>query len=282
MLKKRVDNKDEMIDVDANPIRRMKNMQAGRSKLCVYDLEMQNAQVLHFMCNHKMSVRLLVHFYAFLFFEDWKQQLWVNRFVRDHLRYIDELQCAAARVVAAIRETAKLNGDPEGMFDTFHVRRGDFQYKNVRIEPNVLFKQSADLIPANTTLYIATDERDRSFFAPFEENYYVYYLDDFKHLFENLNTNYYGMLEQLIASRGRTFIGTYYSTFTGYINRMRGYHSQKRKLEGYENGVINSFYFFPEHRKGEYQSYRKVSQPFFAREFPVSWRDIDKGIGTIH
>merc|ERR1719491_664217 len=256
-------------------------MRAGRKKLCVYDSEMQNTQVLHFMCYHKMNARLLVHFYAFFFFENWKQQLWVNRFVRDHLRYIDELQCTAARVVAAIREKAKENGNPEGIFDTFHVRRGDFQYKDTRIEAKDLYKYSADLIPANTTLYIATDERAKEFFRPIEKHYHVYYLDDFKHLYANLNTNYYGMLDQLIASRGRTFVGTFYSTFTGYINRMRGYHSQKQKLEGYERGVINSFYFFPKHKKGAYQRYEKVGQPFFAREFPVSWRDIDKGIGNI-
>lgn len=35
----------------------------------------------------------------FLFFADWRHDLWTKRFVRDHLRYVDEIQCAAARVV---------------------------------------------------------------------------------------------------------------------------------------------------------------------------------------
>ena len=71
-----------------------------------------------------MRVRLLTHFYTFLFFEDWHQQLWTNRFVRDHLRYKDELQCAAARVVNQLRQISKDNGEINGHFDTFHVRRG--------------------------------------------------------------------------------------------------------------------------------------------------------------
>jgi len=268
------------LPVDSDAIDRMTELRAGRRELCLYDEEMQSAPVLHFMCYHKMRVRLLVHFYAFLFFEDWKQQLWTSRFVRDHLRYIDELQCGAARVVEALREKARENGNPEGIFDTFHVRRGDFQYKDTRIEATELYKNSADLIPENATLYIATDERNKKFFDPIKQHYHVYFLDDFKHLFQKMNTNYYGMLDQLIASKGRTFVGTYHSTFTGFINRMRGYHSQKQRLEGYDIGAINSYYFTPAFKKKAMKKYAAVEQPFYAREFPVSWRDIDKDINN--
>jgi hypothetical protein len=31
------------------------------------------------------------------------------------------------------------------------------------------------------------------------------------------------MIEQIVAANGEAFIGTWWSTFTGYINRMRGY-----------------------------------------------------------
>ena len=89
------------------------------------------------------------------------------------------------------------------------------------------------------------------------------------------------MLDQLIASKGRTFVGTYHSTFTGYINRMRGYHSQKEKSEGYELGAIKSYYFTPKRKKHVMRTYAKVKGPFFAREFPVSWRDIDRGVGHL-
>lgn len=89
------------------------------------------------------------------------------------------------------------------------------------------------------------------------------------------------MLDQLIASRGRTFVGTFHSTFTGYINRMRGYHAEKDKLEGYELGKINSYYFFPDRMKETMRKYEAVKGPFFAKEFPVSWRDIDKGVDDL-
>jgi hypothetical protein len=98
--------------------------------------------------------------------------------------------------------------------------------------------------------------------------------------FRGLNTNYYGMLDQLIASKSRTFVGTFHSTFTGYINRMRGYHSMQKKLPGHELGIIQSYYFNPDHQIEAMRKYRPIQRPFFSREFPVAWRDIDKGIET--
>lgn len=96
--------------------------------------------------------------------------------------------------------------------------------------------------------------------------------------FEGLNTNYYGMLDQLIASKGRTFFGTYHSTFTGYINRMRGYASTKFNLPGGNNGTINSYYFNPKTQKDVMKHYTAVRQPFFSREFPTSWYNIDMNV----
>lgn len=112
-------------DVLGPAVDRMRQNILGRD-LCVYDEEMQAAPVIHFMCYHKMRVRLLVHFYAFLYFESALQDLWTKRFIRDHLRYKDEMQCAAARAVNAIRERARARdptGNPDGLFDSLHVRR---------------------------------------------------------------------------------------------------------------------------------------------------------------
>ena len=116
--------RDHPTPVDGETIDRMREALANRKKLCIYDQEMQAAPVIHFITNYKMGARLLTHFYSFVFFENWQQQLWTNRFVRDHLRYLDELQCAAARVVDKLHSIARSNGESSGEFDTFHVRRG--------------------------------------------------------------------------------------------------------------------------------------------------------------
>mmetsp|Transcript_5558 Transcript_5558/g.7106 ORF Transcript_5558/g.7106 Transcript_5558/m.7106 type:complete len:608 (+) Transcript_5558:254-2077(+) len=278
--KNKLDKKylDNPTPVDGETKDRMREALAGRKELCIYDHEMQAEPVIHFMCYHKLRVRLLTHFYSFIFFEDWKQQLWTNRFVRDHLRYLDELQCTAARVVEKLRSIAREEGNADGKFDSWHVRRGDFQYKETRVDADVLLSESNAYMVPKATLYIATDERNKDFFNPVKEHYNVYFLDDFKDLFKGMNTNYYGMLDQLIASKGRIFFGTYFSTFTGYVNRMRGYSSTKFNLEGGKNGTIPSYYFVPEKRKEEMTQYRALRGPFYAREFPTSWYDIDKDV----
>jgi hypothetical protein len=266
------------VPVDASPVERLMENLAHRNRLCVYTPELQKEKVFHLMGDNASNARLLVHFYAFLFFENWKQDLWTKRFVRDHLRYIDEIQCAAARIVHGMREISKKNGNG-GIFDTFHIRRGDFQYKDTRVECDVIFDNTFDVLEANSTIYIATDERNKTFFDRLRKRYKIYFMDDFSDELENVNTNYYGMIDQLVASRGRTFIGTFYSTFTGYINRVRGYHSQKDKAEGWELGIINSYYDIPKHTKYFLREYRPISPAMWAREFPVGWRDLDKGIG---
>lgn len=118
--------------------------------------------------------------------------------------------CAGARVVEAVRERAR---DKGGLFDTIHVRRGgeqstssifltlwlqlihpvpsiftDFQYKKTRLEAKELIKKSKDRLTEGGVLYIATDERDKSFFEPFREHYDIVFLDDFKHLLKGINT----------------------------------------------------------------------------------------------
>ena len=203
--------------VDAPAMDRMRENWAGRKKLCIYDEKMQAAPLVHFPVNPKMHARLLVHFYALLFFQDWKQDLWMKRFIRDHVRYVDEIQCAAARVVHAIRQRARKRdpiGNPDGLFDSFHVRRGDFQYKKTRVSAAEIYEQSKKVLAENATVYIATDERYKKFFDDMAKHYDLVFLDDVLLPLGDVNTNYYGMIDQLIASRGRNFFGCWFSTFT--------------------------------------------------------------------
>lgn len=262
------------VPVNSTAKERLKENMAGRSKLCFYDTELQKEPWVHFPCSHQgeYKARMLVHFYAFLFFADWRADLWTKRFVRDHVRYVDEIQCSAARVVHAIRT----NHDAE--FDTIHVRRGDFQYKNTRVSIDKIFAAISKHIHDGSTLYIATDERDKNFFAPLKKHYKLLYLDDFKKELGDINTNYYGMIDQLIASRGRTFYGCWFSTFTGYINRLRGYHADDHQTHGYEEGIIPSYYYVLLDRYDHMREFWPVKRAFYAREFPTSWRMIDTGV----
>ena len=67
--------------------------------------------------------------------------------MRDHLRYVDDIICAAARVIEAVR----LHG--EGVYDAVHVRRGDFQYTPTRLPAEELYKLSSPELSKGATLY---------------------------------------------------------------------------------------------------------------------------------
>ena len=59
--------------VDAPAIDRMKENWADRKKLCIYTNLLQQQDAIHMPTDDKLNARLLVHFYAFLFFQDWKE-----------------------------------------------------------------------------------------------------------------------------------------------------------------------------------------------------------------
>ena len=64
--------------------------------------------------------------------------------------------------------------------------------------------------------------------------------------------------------------------------RMRGYHSVKDQLPGYEKGLLlNSFYYVPAPALERMHRFAPLQGAFFNREFPTSWRDIDVGVGQL-
>lgn len=182
--------------VDAAPEERLSEMVAERQKICLYNQEYQQAKVIHIMGEQQSGSRMLIHHYAFLFYHSWQQHLWMQRFIRDHFRYKDELQCAAARIVQTLRAIARSvtnNQDENSGFDTMHIRRGDFQFGAMWISARDIYQLNTHkMIQEGRVVYIATDEKDKTFFQPLQEHYRVYFLDDFKHLLKDIDSHYFG------------------------------------------------------------------------------------------
>ena len=117
-------------------------------------------------------------------------------------RYIDEIQCAAARVVTALRKrvadsrtTIESNNNIND-FDTIHIRRGDFQFKETRVDADKIVQQLNRVLNNTNTLYIATDERKKSFFKPIVDQYAnVFFLDDFQQELEGVNSKFLLLLK---------------------------------------------------------------------------------------
>ena len=67
--------------------------------------------------------------------------------------------------------------------------------------------------------------------------------------------------------------------FTGFITRMRGYHSVRDQLPGHEVGTLpNTYYYVPTAQRNVMHKYSPLNGPFFNREFPTSWRQLDFGL----
>lgn len=175
------------------------------------------------------------------------------------------------------------SAERSGASDEIHSARSrtDFQYPPTQLPAEKLYELSKAHLTEGATLYVATDERNKEFFEPFRKKYDLVFLDDFLGAIPGVNTNYYGMIDQLVAYKSRVFYGTWWSTLSGYVNRMRGYYIAKHGLEGHEDGTMLSWYFTPSERVEQMRSYIPVRKPIYCREFPTSWRDIDKGIDEI-
>lgn len=280
--------------VFAPPMERLREALADRTKLCLYSPEIQTIPNIHFPMDYFQNVRLLSHFYTFLFHENYHQDLFTKRFIRDGLRYNNDISCAASKIVQAIRQRAKERNptsNPHGDFDSFHIRRNDFQsqFHVTQGDISKIVELSKTQIRPGSTVYIATDEMDETFFEPMKQIYDLVFSHDFQHLFppsitpvqssdlhhhDGIQDYHWRMIDQMVAARGRIFHGLFYSTFSGHVMRLRGYYSTKETLDK-SGSLKNSFYYMPRHARNEMQEYRAVRLPSFMREYPVSWRDID-------
>jgi len=268
---------------------RLTEMRAHGRAMIEYDSSMHNEQVIYFPGDYRREFRILTHFYTYLYFQDEHREHFYKRYVRDRMHYIDDIFCAAGRVLRMIHEdAARISGIPNEVsmdpitgggntnegptFFAYHIRRGDFQYKNTRLPAATILGATKHLLDAysNRTrlLYIATDERNASFFDPFRDHFEVRLLGDYfqRAGLQHMDGNLIGMVEQVITANAHTFVGTYASTFTGYITRMRGY---------YRDGRYNRSYYTTKKDMYHLQKKRGIVGPFWAREFETAHMQID-------
>eukprot|EP00560_Eucampia_antarctica_P009332 CAMPEP_0197828014 /NCGR_PEP_ID=MMETSP1437-20131217/4668_1 /TAXON_ID=49252 ORGANISM="Eucampia antarctica, Strain CCMP1452" /NCGR_SAMPLE_ID=MMETSP1437 /ASSEMBLY_ACC=CAM_ASM_001096 /LENGTH=621 /DNA_ID=CAMNT_0043429079 /DNA_START=24 /DNA_END=1889 /DNA_ORIENTATION=+ len=244
----------------------------GNQEIKYFSSEMQEKPLIHLRANVK-EYRLLSHFYGFMLFTNPVINNHYKRFVRDFLHYHDVIFCAAGKIVNSLQKMAEARGvltDPSGSggYSSMHVRRGDLQYKRVKIPAEEWNENLEDIWLDDEIIYIATDERNKTFFDPLATHHTLMFLDDFSDLagLDDLDPNYMGMIDTIVASRGRTFSGTYFSTFSGYINRMRGYHGMTMK---------SSYYGYKDQKSVMHTWKEHVEGNVFAFEWPTGWVGID-------
>eukprot|EP00934_Nitzschia_sp_Nitz4_P001975 Nitzschia sp. Nitz4//scaffold137_size62074//40707//42376//NITZ4_006422-RA/size62074-augustus-gene-0.2-mRNA-1//1//CDS//3329535721//1975//frame0 len=224
-----------------------------------YGQEMHSPKLIHWNADIR-ETRLLNHFYGFMYYTDPKIDNFYKRFVRDFLHYNDKIYCAAGKIVHALNAEGK-------PWSSMHVRRGDLQYHAVKIPAEEWLNNTKEVWLPGEILFIATDERNKTFFDPIREHHDLRFLDDYWDMAKlgELESNNLGMIDTIVASHGRAFAGTWFSTFTGYINRMRGYLGYSMTLSWYS--------WLP--RKDVMQEWQYPHGNIPAREWPLGWTAID-------
>eukprot|EP01038_Epipyxis_sp_PR26KG_P011327 gene11327-15191_t len=314
-------NLSRVINEDHNVIGRMKRFADGR-EVAYYEESLQKKKHLHFR-GIKLW-RLLHHPYALVFFADPWMQSYYKRFVRDYIRYKDEIQCAADELLRAVRRDARLlaphdNGD----FYAIHVRRGDLEFEKVKISSpeiveNLRYVNGTPMIPYGSMVYISTDDpkgicegcnyrtvncslpcdplvdctrnkcklikipcenltspkplgcpEETSWDSFIRAGWKIRFLDDYlkEGIINQMKYNTYGMIESIVSSRAKLFAGTYGSTFSGYIHRLRGYHGLGEQ----------TFYHFKEKVFALQSEQSFGGQHAWNREWRAGWTDDEFG-----
>jgi hypothetical protein len=227
----------------------------------------------------------------------------IKRFVRDRIHYREDLFARAERIVEALGGSFA--------FSCLHVRRNDFQYKAMKgVSGAQILNNTRALFSKAETLYIATDDRivasrsapdfdpaspgrasNRSYFSPLSSHFRTAFLSDFlgPHLARDTHPRLLGCIDQIICSRARVFVGTYFSTFTSYIQRLRGYMGDVR-----HKGILYHHLRYPEdYRTHDGQGLRLAGSlgrtgpswsaipgghPFWGREYLEAWEDTEAPI----
>jgi PKD repeat protein len=136
------------------------------------------------------------------------------KFVARHIHYKKEIFLEARKAIDFLSPN----------YYAIHIRRGDFQYHDLKLPIETIYNNIKNVIPEGAKLYISTDEKDKLFFSLLKQHYNIFFYDDIKHLiFSDINTDLIGPIEQIICTEATTFIGNKLSTFSTYIYRLRGY-----------------------------------------------------------
>jgi hypothetical protein len=144
-----------------------------------------------------------------------------REFFRRHVHWTPQVFEIASKVVAHL-----------GLFQysSAHIRRNELQYKDVFFSGEKLANVVLPQLDKKETIYIASDESDPTYFAPFAQGHTVVRWADVAPETPGsplhgvtVPTALIGPIEQVICAAGRKFFGTFRSTFTSHIFRLHRY-----------------------------------------------------------
>eukprot|EP00606_Chrysophyceae_sp_TOSAG23-5_P000226 GSChrysophyteH2.ASY1.ANO1.1631.1 assembled CDS len=156
-------NVDDYVDFLPFPPRSQDERQRLHSShkrtLIPYDRDMHGHTAIYFPGDYRHQTRILTHFYTYLFWHSHHLEHVYKRLVRDRLHYHDDIFCAAGKIIRLIHEeAASLSQNAplqkhHSTYIAYHIRRGDFQYKDTRITAEEVYSNTKHLLhPQRTSI----------------------------------------------------------------------------------------------------------------------------------
>lgn len=147
--------------------------------------------------------------------------------IRRHVRFTKYLRELAMKI-------AKEAFGEEGFY-AIHIRMGDYAWRHEGHDSSTYLNRAREDLHWNLKarkIYVATEPgRDEKFFAPLKKEAKVMFSSElpkplakeFKSAFPKgkIRDDMLGVLEMLICAQAKSFLGTYYSTFSAFIKFMR-------------------------------------------------------------
>jgi hypothetical protein len=242
---------------DTPASRRLRDFAVGRTRVLELTPPLQACQTL------RVTSGALEHFYTF-FFLDPEDDLRCKRLVRDHLKFHREILAVSSRIAAYL-----------GSYGAMHVRRNDFirQFTEQDHPADRIFRNLAARMPERSRLYIATDEKDKGFFAPIRERYDVCFIHDLARMIPgDFPAGWLACVEQMICAFAEIFLGTRLSTFSAYITRLRGYYGAHDQEIYFTDGSPGSELDDEGSPPFSWINWVRGGHPLWGREFREAWR----------
>lgn len=199
-----------------------------------FDLFRDNRKVIDLNCDDKFihfPRNLFGHYYYHVYGKNPIIRNRIKEKVNKGIQYKDEYFIKANKIVSEL-----------GQFNAIHVRRNDF----LQVRKDIAEAQTINLlddisnrIPSDKPLFIATDEHDKSVFLKLKDKYNVLYLTDFLH---NQNDLTMLLVDQIVCSKSDIFLGSHLSTFSDYVNILRGQANKKdfhREGTNFSRPILN-------------------------------------------
>lgn len=157
------------------------------------------------------------------------------------LKYLPEIESLAAAIISDL-----------GKYNAVHLRLGDFLKQRPEYGATSRSGEFRDYIDAafskDMPVLVATDSLEqKQLFEPLFDGFTLRFIDElifdrFRDEFSQLpftDFNVLTLLNQLICSASRTFVGTYFSTFTGVIHKLRQERYGKKDFMFFPDPIVS-------------------------------------------